>query len=515
MTIRPGFRVARGLDSLEPEAMHVGVKLPLLLPLMLGLHLPLHAADQVVTLGDSLTYGYEGEFCFRITVPPAAGSSAGTYGDNMPATVRNWIETLSSTNYRNAYFDQGARVTFRLNFALLGGNNYTLFLRNRFNWAIPGLKVDQLREFVLGQKTFLQLLAADPDFAPLATALGNPLISTFNQGNHFNVTEMNTQITSDAERLVFFIGGNDVRGVYQSIYEGNPVGSFVDDFMADATAILDHVRSKNPNIQLLVVAVPHIGITPDIKSTCPTDPVKTPRVTDMLQDLNARLEALAKQKGGGFADIFTPTLSLLDSGSYGIHGIPFANSGTATGDLDYLWLNGEFSANFHPNTNAQLVIANEIIRGFNKRYQTGIAPLSATEMLGNVLGKSAVQIDMTFANWMTGFGLSGQGENSDADGDGIKAGAEFALGLNPTLSDADQIASARVSGGSQLELAYPKRLPSSTRFTLQATSSTGLAAPFTPIAPAPTIGSDGLYRARIPVTPGGRGFLRLESTLAP
>lgn len=466
---------------------------------------PLLATEQVVTLGDSLTFAYEGEFGFTVNVP-----FSGPTGDNMPATVRNWAEILGSATYRNAYFDQGTRDFIHVQFPF-SAESYDLFFRSQYNWAIPGLKIDQLRRFVAGEAGFKTLIAENGDFATIATALN---YSDFTEAGDFNWADMNAQITSTAERLVLFIGGNDLRAIYGTVYNGNPAGTFTDDFISDATAILDRVRVLNPNIQIVVVAVPHIGITPDVKKTCPTDPVKTPRVTALLQDLNSRLKTVAEQHGAGFADIFTTTLSLLQPAPYCIGGVTFDNSGSATGDLGFVWLNGKLSANFHPNTNAQAVIANSIVSAFNKRYQTGIAPLSATETLGGLLGKTAPQIDMTFANWMTGFALTGGTESSDGDGDGITAGVEFALGLNPTLRDSDQVTTAVVpiTGGSALELAYPQRLPSSTRYTLQATTSANLVAPFLPVAPAPTLGSDGLLHARIP-TSGGKGFMRLTSTI--
>lgn len=477
--------------------MHGPVKLPPI-ALLLALQGPLLAADQIVTLGDSLTFAYQGEFGFKKNV------LGKVYGDGMPATVRNWIETLSSTTYRNAFFDQGSPKNINLQLGL-----GSIFFRNEYNWSIPGVKIDEMRRFVQGEVTFKELLLESDDFGDISTALG---FSNYSDAVHFNRPDMLTQIGTTAERLVFFIGGNDVRPIYNTVYTGGSAGTFSDDFISDADAILDYVRTLNPNIQIVVVAVPHIGITPDIKSTAPTDPVKTPRVTALLQDLNARLKTVAEEHGAGFADIFTPTLSLLESGPYSIHGIQFNNSGSATGDLNYVWLNGKLSANFHPNTNAQLVIANIIVDTFNKRFGTGIAPLSATEMLGTALGKNAAQIDMTFAAWMTGFGLTGGQESSDADGDGIPAGVEFALGLNPTLRDDSQVTSTLVSGGTQLQLAYPKRLNTTTRFTLQAASSTNLLAPFTPVTSV--AGSDGLNRATIPIG-SGSGFLRLQSTVSP
>jgi lysophospholipase L1-like esterase len=477
------------------------------LALVLATAPPARAADQIVTLGDSLSFAYEGEFGFQIVLPPLLGGT--TYGDNMPATVRNWIETLSSPAYRSSAFDQGGRISVQLNLTFFGGANYQLFLRNRYNWAIPGLTVDQLRQFVLGEKTFLEILADTEDFALLGDALA---LSTFNEGTDFNVSEMDAQIASSAERLILFIGGNDLRAIYGNLYNGDPAGSFEDDFIADATAILDRVRLLNPDIQLVVAAVPHIGITPDIQSLYPTDPVKTGRVTTLLRRLNSRLKDLAAAKGGGFADVFTPTLPLLAGATYGIHGIAFHNAGSATGDLDFLWLNGPFSANFHPNTNGQAIIANAIVDAFNERYDSGIAPLSATEILGGLLGKSAAQIDMSFPAWSAGFGLAGLTDTDDRDGDGIPAGVEFATGLNPTLADGDRIRHrANLGPAPVFELSFPRRLPLSTRFTLAATSAASLDAGFAPVAAV--AGADGLLRATLPVST--RGFLRLESTLAP
>lgn len=481
------------------------MRLPLF-SLLLGLTASSLIAEEVVVLGDSLSFAYEAEFCFQVVHP-----FLGTFGDNMPAHVRNWAETLGTS--RAVSFDQGTRQTLTFTFPSFPSPIVrNLFFRNTHNWAIPGLEIDQLRRMVVDHVGFLELIGETEGFETLETAFG---YSNFNANTHFNLTQLDSQISSSAERLVLFIGGNDVRNVYGPVYNTNTVGTFVDDFIADANAILDRIRVLNANIPIVVVAVPHIGITPDIKADFAPDPVKTPRVTAMLRDLNARLETAAKQHGAAFADIFTPTLSLLEATPYCIHGITFSNTGSANGDLGFVWLNGPMSANFHPNTSAQLVIANEIIRTFNRRYNNGIAPLTATEML-TLLGKAA-QVDMTFANWMTGFGLTGGTDVSDVDGDRIPAGVEFALGLNPTLRDADQVTTSIVpiTGGFALQMAFPKRLPTSPNFTLQATTSTNPATPFVAVAPAPVLGSDGLYRAQVPVTPGGRAFMRLQGTVTP
>lgn len=304
--------------------------------------------------------------------------------------------------------------------------------------------------------------------------------------------------------------------MYGNIYNGGSPGTFIADLISDADAILDRMRTLNPNIQIVVVNLPHIGITPDVKSKWPTDPVKTARVTSVMLDINRQLAGLSSARGLCYADIFTPTLSLLGTASLCVHGMPFFNTGSTNGDLNYVWLNGQYSANFHPNTNAQTLVVNENIHAFNARYSTGIAPLTATEILSGLLEKSAAAIDMPFATWMGCFGLTGLPGSNDSDGDGLPASVEFATGLNPTLHDSRLISCSEVpnGGGSALDLTYPIHLPVSSRYTLKPASAKTLSAPFTPFAFLPTTGNDGRARTLLPIS-GQRGFLQLQSTVNP
>ncbi len=461
------------------------------------------AAEQIVTLGDSLTFAYEAEFGFQINVPFVA-----TYGDGFGPSVRNWIEILNDSTYRKQHFDIGVRDTYTIGVPPFVPNQQILF-RHEYNWAVPGQTVDQMRRFITGTSSFLDILGENPDFAVFSTAIG----FTDFDASQYALADFEQQIQNTAERLTFFIGGNDVRGIYGTVYNGDSAGTFVDEFMEDAVAVLDRVQQLNANIEVVIVAVPHIGITPEIKGKYPTDPVKTARITAVLDDLNGRLSGLAAARGFGYADIYTSTLSLLTPAPLCIHGITFENTGSTTGDLDKVWLNGPISANFHPNTNAHAVIANAIIEAFNETYNTGIAPLTATEILGGLHSKTPAQIDMPLANWMTGFGLTGLAENDDSDGDGISAGIEFGLGLDPTLPDAHMLRSSVIDqpgGNKAIELAYPIRLPSSAQVTILPASSPNLSN-FTPFASTPAIGPDGLARALLPVTPGQKGFIRLQS----
>lgn len=456
------------------------------------------ATEQIVTLGDSLTFAYEAEFCFQQTVV-----GIGTIGDGFDSRVRNWIEVLGNPIYRGEHFELGTRdsVTVTPPF----GAPFDLYFRQSQNWAIPGLKIDGLRQFLAGEATFNELL----DSATLNLILS---YSDFNQTTDFALADMEDQIQNTAERLTVFIGGNDVKQIYGTIYDGFGAGTFVADFMADMTAILDRVQTLNPNLPIVVVNVPHVGITPLVRQSWPYDVVKTERVTAVLRDLNGQLANLAAARGLGYADIFTPLLRQLVPGvGMWLQGAIFSNVGTTTTDMTKLWLNGDSSNNFHPNTNGQVMIANEIIDAFNRRYSTGIKPLSATEMLGGLLEKTAGEMDMSFTNYMNRTSLPDNlPPSDDTDGDGILAGVEYALGLNPARHDSWKVTSRIV--GSELELAYPARLPVSARYSFTPESATTLPEPFTPFVTQPAEGTDGLHRARIPLG-AGKGFLRLITTI--
>lgn len=458
------------------------------------LTLPALSGEKVVTIGDSLTFAYEAEF----------GPSL--ISDGYGTSSKNWIEILSGnqpgTGLRSAWFDLGVRDTYQILFSP------NLF-RHEFNWSIPGATASQLRDFVEGSMTFTQIVGQDPTFGQLLAATGIT-------NNDFAVTDLQQQVTSEASRFVYFVGGNDVRGIYQQVYLGNSDGqAFIDAFMEDATATIDRLQLWNPELPGVIVAVPHIGITPDVRLGYPYNPVSTGRVTAVLAKLNARLRDLAESRGLGFADIFTPTLRLLDpTKNLIIHGLSFQNAGgdPRTTNHAFVWLNGSVSDNFHPHTNAHAVVANIIIEAFNETYQSNIPPLTATEILKSLLNRTDAAIDMTFATWMTAYGLTGKPETDDSDRDGIPAGVEFGLGLDPGYDDSHLIRQRWTPAG--IELSYTLRLPSTTRVGIDAQTATSLGA-FSNLVPRPTRNATtGRAHALLPVS-GSRGFIRLKSTVAP
>lgn len=466
------------------------MKPSLVLPFILALQ-PMSAAEQVITLGDSLTFAYETEFCREVDIPFGP-----EYGDGFNFRVRNWAEILHKPGYRRNSFDLGPRQYLSIDNPFHFEIGF--FLRNQNNWAVPGLRIHELWKFMNHKVTIHSVI--NPDLADLLD------YADFDVSTDFAVRDLEHQIRNTAERVVIFIGGNNVRSVYPQIYNHDNPGDFVDKFVLDATRIVDRVLEINPHIQVVLVNVPHVGITPQVKSKWPTDPVKTRRVSRVLLDLNQQLEDLAKSRDIGYADVYSPTLSMLWSSQFCIQGITFANNGSTTANVDHVWLNGPLSDNFHPNTSLQSIIANQIIDAFNVRYDTRIAPLSATEILVGLLGKTPEEIDMSFSKWMTGYGKRGRSANDDSDGDGIIASVEFATGLNPNLQDSEQISS--IIRGNHRIYSYPIRLPDSKHFTLRAYYSSGPNSQFTAITPNPTTGADGYAHVRLPANDSGTIQLR-------
>ena len=178
------------------------MKLTFLFSLALTIQ-PLAANQQVVTLGDSLTFAYETEFCNGIDTPFFS------YGDGFSSNVRNWAEILNKPAYRKDSFDLGPRKY--ISFEGPDGKDYDFFFRHKNNWAVPGLRIHELWKFMNRDATILSLI--DPDLADLID------YTDFKESRDFAIGDLENQIRNTAERVVVFIGGNDIRGVYPDIYK--------------------------------------------------------------------------------------------------------------------------------------------------------------------------------------------------------------------------------------------------------------------------------------------------------
>jgi lysophospholipase L1-like esterase len=284
------------------------------------------AAEQCLVIGDSLSKEYKIEF-------PAL------YPQNRESwDTRNWIELLAAR--RAGFFDTGHQRIYP-DFRLIG---------TKHNWAFPGATSQEIRSKLSSR------------------ALSHRLWQS----------ELRQQLRGEVERVVIFAGGNDLEDLYPTLYRGQNSAAQLTRIRQNLLWIVDYVKAQRPSLQVVLVAVPHIGICPDIQREFPTDAVKTARVTAALDLLNAQLAASAKSRGVAFADgVYTFTRSTLTQPVF-IGSTEILKAADADSRPQYL-----FSGDgFHPAGAGQFFIAQSILDAFRKRWPTpALQPLTAEEGL--------------------------------------------------------------------------------------------------------------------------------------
>ena len=292
--------------------------------------------------------------------------------------ARNWIEILHQ--HRTDWFDTG---TWDL-YADIRATGHA------HNWAVPGATTSELKSI------FTNLL------------------------NQWWVNSLKNHIRYDVERVVIFAGGNDADSYYANLYNGI-VGPEVTGVTFDNLQwLVGWVRGLNATVPIVLVSVPHVGCSPKVQQGYPTDPVKTARVTEAMDGLNAGLAAWAQTQGIGFVPgVYEMTKSLI-SQPFRINGIDFYRVSDPNAGIRYV-----FSGDgFHPATCAHAKIAQLVVEAFNAAYpETSIQPLSDDYLATTVMGLDA---NLPFIEWMAGQGLSG-GFEDDSNGDGVPNLIDFAL----------------------------------------------------------------------------------------
>jgi lysophospholipase L1-like esterase len=341
-----------------------------LLLLSLVLAAPMLAqGEQCVVIGDSLTKEYEVEFPALFPNNPASWSA------------RNWIEILHQR--RTGWFDTGP----------FAQNNDPRIVGHEYNWAFPGATAAEIK-----------------------SQLNNPL-------NFWWTDKVKNHLKNIAERVVIFAGGNDVDSYYGNIYNGATATTYTNATRDNLQWIVDWVRTQKSTLPIVLVAVPHLGCAPDIQLQCPTDPVKTARVTAALDALNSQLAAFAQSRGIGFAPgVYDLTKKMIDEPCR-IGGIEFYKQGDMDSRPRYLF-SGD---NFHPNTAAHARIAQIVIDAFRAKYPAAnITPLGDREIVSQILGLNP---HLPFLEWIAAQGgLAGAtGLDDDPDGDGLRNALEFVI----------------------------------------------------------------------------------------
>lgn len=235
----------------------------------------------------------------------------------------------------------------------------------------------------------------------------------------------------NADVVVIFLGGNDIDRVYHSSV--SEIGKKGDRIYANLSWLIQEVREWKKNVPIVLANVPHVGATPNLKLDAKTKPTNTTRITNELNDLDRRIRALAAERGNvAVADVYQLTLDTLPDVPYFIGHTRFENASTdgvpAQDRPRYLWLGGNLSDNFHPNTVGQAVLANAIISAINTFPKFNVAPLSNREIVQDIAG---LPFEPGFEDWAAQFGIKDLTGQSDGDKDNLKDLIEFVFGGNP------------------------------------------------------------------------------------
>ncbi|MES2707996.1 MAG: SGNH/GDSL hydrolase family protein [Verrucomicrobiota bacterium] len=476
------------------------------------------AAAPLLVIGDSLTKEYEISFP---GVPLA--SVPGIDPDNPSA--RNWVEILNARP--GGQFDPGEYRT-----SLAAPWKDLRLLGHEYNWAVPGAKARQIRDLLLMRN--LDEITNDAGFKKFTD-----LAAEWQQSG----TRITAQLQSGAGGVVIWVGANDLRSgstdpaaavngtpvTYGSIYNGDGTGAgnpqpLMDSIRASIQEIANYVRAGNATIPLAICAVPHIGSTPDVMSTFPTDATRTGRVTTALEALNAELKTWTEStaKGVWVPETYTITKDLIAT-PLNIGGITFKSEADPLGAGDSAAAHNHYLFavdGFHPTTALQALVSKAVSSGLKTAFPAAyeaVQPLETREIL-TVLGLSPAT---GFTEFLTAAGVpaDSRGALDDPDHDGLPNITEYALaGFSPSAADTTAMTSAVLDTTGPVPVVRATWTPrfadnAACAITCQASIdlSTWVDVREAEIVTGPT----GQRSAQVPVAAGAKAFLRLKITATP
>jgi lysophospholipase L1-like esterase len=455
------------------------------------------AGEHVLVIGDSLSKDYEVEFPSFYPNNPAAWGA------------RNWAEILHTI--RNLRFDlgtfagfpdlRGTSHEFNVSVAGVTARLYRNFLRQ------DSEAEQEVRAMANGNLLWAQFPAWRQTFDGLLARSATAVI--FLGGNDLSLGNSDPLTNVD-------IGGNKVPVVYQTIYEGGPGAAGEPDRMRislreSTRSVIEYLRiDRNFSGPIVICSVPHVGATPRTQNAVGTDPLKTKRVTDMLDVLRDETRALADEFNCAFADVYELTMEVLSAEPVTIGGVIFRKEADPDARTRFL-----FSGDgYHGNTAAQAIISKRVVDALREKYPTTHSNLrlSNAEIITDVLG---LNFDTGFIEWLTDEGVppSQQFPNLDPDRDGVPNVFEYLLdGRDPMVADgsstldvaAEQMGDQRIAA-----MTYRPRFEDNAFASICPQFSNDL---FTWIeVPESSISTnnDGSVTARVPVNAGESMFLRL------
>ena len=290
------------------------------------------AGQHCLVFGDSISKEYQVEFPVLYPSNPISWAA------------RNWIEILSAQ--RSSWFDLGS----------FGDYYDPRIVGHQFDWAFPGATTQDIHNRIYSRSWYDSLWQK----------------------------ELRSELAGSVNRVVIFAGGNDVAGYYGDLYNGKSPTLHINTTRDNLMSVVDYVRSVNSHLPIVLVAVPHVGFTPHVQASYPTNTLKTGRVTAALDSLNAQLAALTKTRGIAFCSGSYDLTKSLITGKFSIGGVPIAMKA----DPNCLPTSAFSGDGFHPGTSIHARLAQMVLDTFRTQWPgTPIPPLTDIEILTKVLVK--------------------------------------------------------------------------------------------------------------------------------
>ncbi|HAV62648.1 MAG TPA: hypothetical protein DCY13_09810 [Verrucomicrobiales bacterium] len=348
------------------------------------------APTRLIVLGDSLSAEYDSISGFSGIDDPTeyAAITAGGW-ESM-----SWVEVVG--RLRSESLDLGGFKSELPGWGLFRFSGY------EYNFAIPGFTAEQFKQVVSSS------IFSHPEFLSHKQQLSDAL-------------------QNNADAAVVWLGGNEFRGNYGTLYEGASPAGLINNLSNDLAQVVDWVRGRKVGLKLVIVNLPDLGATPDKQAAHP-DPLKRANVTAATVLANQAIASIAAARGLPVADVFSDTKRLIDGETLWLGPVNLLpGSHPDNHHRHHFTRDG-----LHPNTCLQAIMARRILETLNQAHGTDIPTLTDVELLG-LVGINPLQ---PYLDWTTTNQLAATGIGDDGDADGLVNLAEFVFLLDPNAVSA-------------------------------------------------------------------------------
>lgn len=339
---------------------------------------------RILSIGDSLTEEYEFEFPFSAPAVGQPGNHA-----------RNWPELLAAARGEHASF--GAYKGDFIGYSDLRNAGYQL------NFGVPSLTAE----------TWVDVIETTSEFSNLL---------------FYRTREELIDNLPLADVAVIFLGGNDLENVYPAVYNETEAENFFPGLRRDLETLHDFVRTRQPDLPIVVATVPDVGATPErTESGSFDDPDKLAAARARIAAFNESLITEFESRADtAVARVDRLTNLVFDLDPFHLNGTIFTIPGADDNPPDRLFTKDDF----HPNTGAQALVANEMLAAINSLLadDRAIPEFDHREILGDLLG---LDPDQPYLDWIGNFAVADAAMSADPDGDGLENLLEMLLGSSP------------------------------------------------------------------------------------